>query len=154
MTGNQAREAAKASIRAEYDLTDSPRMVWRALTDSELLSAWLSPNDFRAEVGHRFTFRSEPTPGWDGIVYCEVLEIVPERRIVYSWRGGSHDLAGNGEQLDTVVTWTLVPTQAGGTRLLLEHSGFDGENFAYKAMAHGWRGKIASRMSEVMARFA
>jgi uncharacterized protein YndB with AHSA1/START domain len=154
MTSNQAREIAKASIQAEYNLADSPQIVWRALTDSELLAAWLMPNDFRAEVGHRFTFRSQPTPGWDGVVYCEVHEIVPERLLVYSWRGGSHDLTGYGEQLDTIVTWTLVSTLAGGTKLLLEHAGFDAESFAFKAMGQGWRGKIASRMSEVMARLA
>jgi uncharacterized protein YndB with AHSA1/START domain len=154
MTNDQAREVAKASIQAEYNLADSPRIVWRALTDSELLAAWLMPNDFRAEVGHRFTFRSQPTPGWDGVVYCEVLDIVPERRLVYSWRGGSHDLTGYGEQLDTIVTWTLVSTLAGGTKLLLEHAGFDAESFAFKAMGQGWRGKIALRMSEVMARLA
>lgn len=154
MTGNQTRDAGKASIQTAYDLADSPRMVWHALTDSELLAVWLMPNDFRAEVGHRFTFRSQPTPGWDGVVYCEVLEILPESRLVYSWRGGSHDVTGYGEQLDTVVTWTLVPTEAGGTKLLLEHAGFDSESFAFKVMGQGWRGKIASRMSEVMARLA
>ena len=154
MTSNQTREAAKASIQTEYNLADPPRIVWRALTDSALLAAWLMPNDFRAEVGHRFTFRSEPTPGWDGVVYCEVLEIVPERRLVYSWRGGSHDLTDHGDQLDTIVNWTLFSTQEGGTKLLLEHAGFDAESFAFKAMGQGWRGKIASRMSEVMARLA
>ena len=111
-------------------------------------------NDFRAEVGHRFTFRSEPTPGWDGVVYCEVLEIVPERRLVYSWRGGSHDLTDHEKQLDTIVNWTLFSTQEGGTKLLLERAGFDAESFAFKAMGQGWRGEIASRMSEVMARLA
>ena len=41
MTSNQAREAAKASIQTEYNLAAPPRIVWRALTDSVLLAAWL-----------------------------------------------------------------------------------------------------------------
>lgn len=150
MTNDHAAEAAKATIRVEYELTEPKQKVWRALTDAALLSAWLMPNDIRAEVGHQFTFRSQPTPGWDGVVYCEVLEVVPEERLVYSWRGGSQKLEGYGRELDTTVTWTLVPN-AGGTKLLLEHSGFDPESFAYKAMGRGWSGKLATRMSQALA---
>lgn len=152
MNCDQSGEAAQATIQVEYDLAEAPRKVWRALTDPELLAAWLMPNDFFAAVGHQFTFRSQPTPGWDGVVYCTVLEIVPELRLVYSWRGGSHHLTGYGQQLDTVVRWTLFPTAEGGTRLVLEHSGFDTEGFAFKAMGQGWRGKIASRLGDVIAK--
>ena len=33
-----------------------------------LLAAWLMENDIRPVVGHRFTFRAQPTPGWNGVV--------------------------------------------------------------------------------------
>jgi hypothetical protein len=40
------------------------------------------PNDLESRVGHQFTFRTDPVPvhGFDGIVRCEVLELVPARR--------------------------------------------------------------------------
>jgi uncharacterized protein YndB with AHSA1/START domain len=76
----------KRSIIVEYELPEAPKKVWRALTEPKLLEAWLMPNDIRAEVGHRFNFRAQPVPGWDGTVYCQVLEVVPEQRLVYAWR--------------------------------------------------------------------
>lgn len=30
-------------------------------------------NDFEPRIGHRFQFRTEPAPGFDGVVNCEVL---------------------------------------------------------------------------------
>ena len=141
----------KQSILVDYDLPESPEKVWRALTDPSLLEAWLMPNDIEAEVGHQFTFRTQPVPGWDGIVHCEVLEVAPQKRLVYAWRGGSKKLDGYGHELDTVVTWTLTPTTEGGTHLHLEHAGFDPESYAFKAMGQGWRGKVAVRISQVLA---
>ena len=137
----------KASIIVEYELPDSPKKVWRALTDAKLLEAWLMPNDIRPVVGHRFNFRAQPVPGWDGTVHCEILEVVPEQRLVYAWRGGSKKVDEYGHEIDTVVTWQLTPTSDGGTRLKLEHSGFDPDSFAFKVMGQGWRGKVAEKIS-------
>ena len=109
-------------------------------------------NDIQPVVGHRFTFRAQPVPGWDGRVDCEVLVAEPERRLRYSWRGGSDDLQGYGRRLDTTVTWTLTPTPAGGTRVLLEHEGFrDEDTFAYENMGNGWRSNVARALEKVVA---
>lgn len=141
----------KRSIIVVYDLPHAPNKVWRTLTDPKLLEAWLMPNNIRAEVGYRFHFRSQPMPGWDGTVDCEGLEVLPEQRLVYTWRGGSQKFEGYGHELDTVVTWELMPTADGGTRLQLEHSGFDPDRFAFKAMDQGWRETIAKRIAHVLA---
>lgn len=67
-------DAASANtIAVDHDLTASPATVWRALTEPALIASWLMENDFQPIVGHRFTFRSQPSPHWDGIVQCEVL---------------------------------------------------------------------------------
>jgi uncharacterized protein YndB with AHSA1/START domain len=101
-------------------------------------------NDFRPVVGHRFNFRAEPMPGWDGIVHCEVLEVEPHQRLRYSWRGGA--------RLDTVVTWTLQATAAGGTRLRLDHSGFTSQDaFAFEGLGKGWRGHVGERLAKLVA---
>ncbi len=94
-----------------------PRRVWAALTDSAALARWLMPNDFQARVGHRFTFRVQPTSGWSGVVECEVVELDAPRRLAYTWRG-------DPAMPDTLVTFDLEPVAAGGTRLRLEHRGF------------------------------
>jgi uncharacterized protein YndB with AHSA1/START domain len=135
------------SIRMEYDLPHPPAKVWRALTDPELVAKWLLPNDLRADVGHAFKFKAaEPTPWWDGIVDCEVLAVELHKRLQYTWKGGPKKL-----QIDTVVTWTLTPTGAGGTKLAMEHSGFLASNkFAYDGAIQGWQGMLGGKLPRVL----
>jgi uncharacterized protein YndB with AHSA1/START domain len=126
------------TIHVDEFLAHAPARVWKALTDPVLLAKWLMPNDFRAVVGHRFTFLTDPRPnvGFDGLVHCEVLAVEPERLLRISWRGGT---------LDTTVTWTLAP-EGRGTRLFLEHDGFDpddpAQQFSRRIMDGGWRSKV------------
>ena len=139
-------KAGAQSIHLEYDLPHAPAKVWRALTDPKLVERWLMKTDLKAEKGHAFQFRAEPMPQWDGVVDCEVLEVEPQRRLKYTWK--SHAPAN----LDTVVTWTLEPTAAGGTRLSLEHSGFlPSSPWAYKGAQQGWERNVKERLAAVLA---
>lgn len=110
--------------------------VWRAITDSAAIAEWLMANDFEPRVGHRFTFRTDPAPGFDGIVHCEVLVVDEPRKLSYRWTGGP---------LDTVIDFTLEAV-AEGTRLTLRHSGFSGLKAVMVSfiMQSGW-GKMADR---------
>jgi uncharacterized protein YndB with AHSA1/START domain len=125
-----------------------PERVWRALTDSQAIAEWLMANDFEPRVGHKFQFRDRPRGSWDGIVYCEVVEVDEPRRLAYTWKGG--------KSLDTKVTWTLEAA-AGGTRLVLEHNGFDGFGNVLLSfmMQAGWakmlRGKLVRAIERVSA---
>ncbi|HEX4336828.1 MAG TPA: SRPBCC domain-containing protein [Polyangiaceae bacterium] len=146
-------EQETQSIVVAHELPHPPEKVWRALTESKLVAAWLMPNDLRPVVGHRFTFRAQPIPGWDGVCHCEVLAVEPARRLSYTWRGGSDDATHYGSRLDTVVTWTLTPTSSGGTHLELVHSGFTAKNaHAFDMMSKGWRSMVTSRISDVIAK--
>jgi uncharacterized protein YndB with AHSA1/START domain len=151
---SQTKAAATRDIVVEDVVPQPPEKVWKALTTAELIGQWLMPNDFEPVVGKRFTFKTKPIGDWDGVVQCEVLEIVPHRRLVYSWKGGSdsNNSASNyGSKLDSVVTWTLQP-EGRGTRLRLVHTGFRSpqNDFAYDAMSSGW-GRIMGRISEIAA---
>jgi len=108
----------KTDIDARVTYPHPVDRVWAALTSSEALAAWFMPNDFKPVVGHRFTFRTRPARamGFDGIVRCEVLELAPPGRMVWSWAGGN---------IDTTVTFTLEES-SGGTRLRMHQVGFDG----------------------------
>lgn len=108
----------KRDLRFERFLKHPPERVWRALTEQEAIAAWYMENDFNAVVGHKFHFKTDPGPGFDGLLYGEVLEVDAPRRLVYSFKGGFM-------RRETVVVWTLKP-QDGGTLLLLEHTGFTG----------------------------
>ena len=155
---SQAKSSAKAAATRDIVVEDvvpqPPEKVWKALTTAELIGQWLMPNDFEPVVGKRFTFKTKPIGDWDGVVHCEVLEIVPHRRLVYSWKGGSdsNDSSSNyGSKLDSVVTWTLQP-EGRGTRLRLVHAGFRSpqNDFTYDAMSPGW-GRIMGRFAEIAA---
>ena len=97
------------SIKHQFFFPHPPETVWEYLTKSELMELWLMKNDFQPIVGLDFQFRTNPIPSldFDGIFYCKVLEIVPFKKLSYSWKGGP----GNGEiTLDSVVVWKLEPT--------------------------------------------
>ena len=133
------------SISFEFDLHHPPEKVWRALTDPALLSEWLLPVvELELEPGAAFTLKTQPYPGWDGIVNCRILEIEAQKKISYTW------VVGFG--LDTVVTFTLTPT-ASGTRLSLVQSGFkpdQKQNFG--GSRYGWnmmRGKLVSLLARI-----
>jgi uncharacterized protein YndB with AHSA1/START domain len=125
-------------IRHQFFFPQRPEQVWEYLTRSELMELWLMPNNFKPVQGQDFQFRIKPMPqlDFDGIVYCKVLEILPFEKLSYSWQAGP----GNGKiDLDSIVTWKLIPKDK-GTELLLEHTGFRGYNnlSMFSALNEGW----------------
>jgi uncharacterized protein YndB with AHSA1/START domain len=134
------------SIVVERTLAHPPEKVWRALTEPSLIARWLMQNDFVPEVGRRFNFRATPIPNaWNGVTDCEVLEVVPFRRLVYSWCASGEEAEGG---LKTTVTWTLTPA-AGGTHVRMEQAGFRPQDeMGRQAMSGGWPGMV-ERLGEV-----
>ena len=119
----------------------APETIWKTLTSGELIGRWLMvPTGFAPVVGTRFTFQTTPAAPWDGVIHCEVLEVKPNERFAFSWKGGHEENAGYGSRLDTVVTWTLAKV-ANGTRARLVHSGFVPmkNDTAFKSMSEGWK---------------
>ena len=132
---------ATRSLVVEREMPHPPEKVWRALTQGPLIDQWLMKSDFQPVVGHKFTFRAEPMPHWNGVTDCEVLEVEPPARLSYTWNASGAE-AANG--LKTVVTWTLTPTQ-GGTHLRMEQSGFRPEEEGnYQGANYGWQRFIAN----------
>lgn len=124
------QSTATRSVVIERELPHAPEKVWRALTESSLIAEWLMANDFQLAVGHRFSFRAAPVPGWNGIIECEVQVVEPHTRLAYSW---------GTMGMENAVTWTLTPTE-GRTHLRMEQSGFLPEQEAnYKGATYGWK---------------
>jgi uncharacterized protein YndB with AHSA1/START domain len=134
-------------IVVEQVFPHSPEALWKTLTTGELIARWLmAPKGFAPVKGNRFTYQTTPAGAWDGVIHCEVLEVIPNERLSYRWRGGHAGNAGYGSLLDTIVTWTLAPV-AQGTRMRLVHSGFVKplNDSAFKNMSEGWK-KIVPRL--------
>jgi uncharacterized protein YndB with AHSA1/START domain len=131
------------SIAFEFDLHHPPAKVWRALTDPELLADWLLPVfGLELEPGAAFTFKTQPYPGWDGVVNCRILEIDEPRKLSYTW---------GVPFLETVVTFTLTPT-ASGTRLSLVQSGFKPDQKRESGGArYGWK-MMGGKLVDLLAR--
>jgi uncharacterized protein YndB with AHSA1/START domain len=134
--------APSRSLIIEREMPHPPEKIWRALTQGPLIEEWLMKNDFQPVVGHQFSFRSTPVPGWDGIIQSEVLTIEPNSKLSYSW--GTMGTT-------SLVTWTLTPTKA-GTHVRMEQTGFRSEqDAAYKGATYGWT-KFIGNMEQVVAK--
>jgi uncharacterized protein YndB with AHSA1/START domain len=122
------------SLVIERVFAHPPEKLWRALTVSPLLAQWMMNNDFEPVAGHKFQFRAEPMPNWNGIVDCEVLIVDPLKSLTYSWGVG-----GSESGMQWVVEWTLTPAD-GGTHVRMEQSGFHpDQQAAYQGANYGWQ---------------
>ncbi|MBZ9659322.1 SRPBCC domain-containing protein [Mesorhizobium sp. ESP-6-4] len=120
MTATENPIVNEAPLSFECDLPEPPEKVWRALTEPDLLAAWMMPNDIKAEAGSRFAFAGPDAP-----IECEVLEAEPGRVLRYSWhqRPDAND-RDRFPAFDSIVTFTLARTASGGTHLSVVHDGF------------------------------
>jgi uncharacterized protein YndB with AHSA1/START domain len=126
-------ESSPRSVIVEREFPHPPEKVWRALTESSLIEQWLLKNDFQPVVAHSFTLRRAPMPNWNGVIDCRVLAVDPRKTLSYTW---------GTLGLETIVTFTLTPTDA-GTHLRMEQSGFDPNQEAnYKGAKYGWQNFI------------
>lgn len=108
----------KRGLSFERYLHHSPERVWKALTDSRMLSNWYLDNDFSPVVGQKFTFYLSPDSAFTGQLCGEVIRADAPHQLIYSFWGGPITEK-------TVVTWTLV-AEGVGTLLTLHHTGFYG----------------------------
>ncbi|CAN5582097.1 SRPBCC domain-containing protein [soil metagenome] len=125
------------SVVIERELPHQPEKVWRALTQKTLIEEWLMKNDFQPVVDHPFTLSAD----W-GSVDGKVLTVEPNKTLSYTWTSLG---------LDSVVTWTLTPTDS-GTHLRMEQSGFrPDQQKAYQGAQYGWQ-KFLGNLEEVVAK--
>jgi uncharacterized protein YndB with AHSA1/START domain len=131
------------TISFDFDLKHPPEKVWRALTEPALLAEWLLPVfEFDLAPGTAFMFKTQPYPGWDGTVSCRMVEIEAQRKLKYTWEVPF---------LQTVVTFTLTPTDT-GTRLSLVQSGFKSEQKReFGGARYGWN-MMGGKLVELLAR--
>ena len=110
-------------------------IVWKAITDRDEMKKWyFDLAAFKPEVGFEFQFvGGRPERQYTHL--CKVTEVIPGRKITYSWRYDGYE--GN-----SFVTFELFAENR-GTKLRLSHVGIDtfpagNTDFAKHNFAEGW----------------
>jgi uncharacterized protein YndB with AHSA1/START domain len=127
---------------------DAPaEKVWQAITDPAQMKQWyFDLPGFRAEVGYKFQFEGG-TPERSYLHLCEVTEVVPGKRLTYSWRY-------DGFAGDSFVTFALFP-KGEKTLLRLAHRGLHtfpaNPDFAAGNFKMGWTDILSKSLKNFLA---
>jgi len=110
--------------------------VWNALTVNEEMKNWyFNLKDFKAQVGFKFDFLGGPEDGIQYLHLCEVVEVIENKKLAYSWRYDNYP--GN-----SIVNWELLD-KGDQTLVKITHTGLEtfaeaGKDFAAENFKEGW----------------
>ncbi|MGZ3885239.1 MAG: SRPBCC family protein [Bacteroidia bacterium] len=125
--------------------------VWNAITDAGEMKQWyFDLPGFKAEAGYEFTFKGGKDPQWPFLHLCRVTEVVPGKKLSYSWR--YEGFPGN-----SLVTFELFPLGE-KTKLVLTHEGLESfleanhPDLDPKNFVEGWTYIIGTSLSNYLAK--
>jgi uncharacterized protein YndB with AHSA1/START domain len=136
------------AVVVERTLNTPVAKVWKALTDVDQMRQWyFDLKEFKPEVGFEFEFVVEH----EGNTYhhlCRVTEVVPQKRIAYTWRY-------KGEPGDSLVTFELFE-EGQITRVKVTHTGIETfpktPAYARKNFEAGWTAILGSELKQFVER--
>jgi uncharacterized protein YndB with AHSA1/START domain len=131
-------------IDKTIEINAAPDAVWRALTESDELSAWFQVTIEGDLAPGRDVWMTSVHPQHAGQRFMtRIVEMTAPRRLVWEWHPGEVDPAIDySREPCTTVTFTLEPS-ATGTRLTVSETGFDRISLARRAKVYednrqGW----------------
>jgi uncharacterized protein YndB with AHSA1/START domain len=119
--------------------------VWHALTDRDQMKDWyFNLKEFKPEPGFKFQFYGG-TEDKQYLHLCKVTEVIPERKISYTWQYEGIDVL-------TLVTFELDPEED-QTLVKLTHSGVenfpkDDPNLARENFVAGWTDLVQKMLKD------
>lgn len=132
-------------LRKTIEIDAPVHAVFNALTDSKELTQWFPDiGTFEPKVGGKFHFtflaeRHKEMGDGDHRLDGEVLEIVPNKKLVYTFIPDEDYKPDGVRPKPTVVTWSLEEVGKNRTRVTLVHSGFaKGMEKHFQDVASGW----------------
>ena len=125
--------------------------VWKAISDKETMKLWyFDLEEFRPEVGFKFSFWGGDTNGTQYLHLCEIVEAEIERKLAYTWKYDGYF------GISTVI-WELTKISEDKTSLKLTHKGLESfpsryPDFAKKNFVGGWNHIIGISLEEFLSK--
>jgi uncharacterized protein YndB with AHSA1/START domain len=111
---------SETSLQLERSIPAAPEEVYAAWIDPKIMMRWYCPAGFTnvihqadGRVGGGYRIEMRKPDGGVHLVHGTYKELVPAKRIVFTWRWET-------SELDTLVTVDLAP-EGKGTKLTLTH---------------------------------
>ena len=136
------------AFKIERTFTVPITRAWKAITNKDEMKLWyFDLPEFKPEVGCEFQFWGGPTEDRQYKHLCRVEEVIPNRKIAYSWKYEGY--AGH-----TLVSFNLSENE-GQTTVTLTHEGLetfpeDEPDFARKNFEEGWSWIIGTSLKEYL----
>ena len=138
-----AKSKENEPLTVERILEAPVALVWRCITTPEDIARWFFDlKEFKPQPGFEFEFTVEH----QGMTYrhlCKVTEVVPQKKIAYTWRY-------HGHEGDSLVSYELF-VEGNRTRLKLTHDGLETfpqtPSLARKNFEGGWN-SISSTLKD------
>jgi uncharacterized protein YndB with AHSA1/START domain len=135
-------ETVKGTIIRTYQVNAKPERAFKAFTNKDDLEMWKSDHyEIDPKKGGKFKMGLES----DGFaVTGEFLEVVPDEKIVYSWRMMQYDektgklIPNFSQDSPTKVTVKFEKAGSSGTKITLIHEGFPERNEEFYMHETGW----------------
>jgi uncharacterized protein YndB with AHSA1/START domain len=119
------------AVRLERVIPALPREVYRAWLNPDILRRWLAPGgmsvkhaEVEPRVGGHFRIWHAESGSEVGGFECEVVELVPDERIVFRWAFVGPERTA-GPVYDSLLTITLRAAPGNATALTLVHERLD-----------------------------
>jgi uncharacterized protein YndB with AHSA1/START domain len=132
-------------IRKTIEIDAPVHVVFSALTDPKELTQWFPDSGiFEPKVGGKmhFTFlaeRHKEMGDKDHHLDGEVLQIIPNRKLAYTFIPDETYRPDGVRATPTIVTWSLEEMGKNRTKVTLVHSGFTKEmDKHFKETTAGW----------------
>ncbi len=117
-------KAAEASLEIKRFINAPRERVYAAWTDPAQLREWFGPENVQtrelvadARVGGKFRWDLTDPKGEEMTVYGEYRELVPGKKIVFTWKWDDDEVWENRTSIVTVE----LSDRDGGTELRLKH---------------------------------
>lgn len=144
---------APASVEVKRVFQAPVAQVYRAWTEPAMMNAWFHPNpemtsvcSIDLRVGGRYEIQMHPKEGHPYVVLGVYQELIPEKKLVFTWRW-QHD-EGEAPNEETLVTVSFRSVRPDETEITLRHKRF-GSDEERDSHTWGWQ-ETFNRLDEIL----